>query len=238
MADTHKHSDKESHPHAGEKSHAKEHKAEPKGPAKEPKAAPKSAEPKPGVKEHKSTGAHRKTEEAKKRAAGKTPSASQKGAQAAKPRPKGEVTIVEKAAPKYQAQPKATLTQEQKHGLALRRSISNRRPWFRRQQWYEYKRLADSGWRKPTGVDSAQRRHFGYEQPVVRIGFGGPRSVRGLHPSGFREVYVEHVEDLQAMEKTTHAARVSGKLGARKLKLIYAEADKLGVRVLNRRKLE
>lgn len=149
-----------------------------------------------------------------------------------------EVKIVEKPTPKYQVAAKPALAPELRASLALRESIDRRRPRFRRQQWYEYKRLEDSGWRRPTGIDSAMRRHFGYEQPVVRIGFGGPRESRGLHPSGFREVYVEQVDDLKRIDPKTQAARVSARLGARKLKLVYAEADKLGVRILNRRHLE
>lgn len=149
-----------------------------------------------------------------------------------------EVKIVEKPTPKHQAAAKPTLAPELRASLSLRQSIERRRPRFRRQQWYEYKRLEDSGWRRPTGVDSAMRRHFGYEQPVVRIGFGGPRDARGLHPSGFREVYVEHVDHLKGIDPKTQAARVSGRLGARKLKRVYAEAEKLGIRILNRRQLE
>src|SRR5688572_5014382 len=153
---------------------------------------------------------------------------------------KDDVKIVEKTTPReHKAQAKPTLTKETQDGLRLRRAIASRRPKkFRRQQWYEYKRLEDSGWRKPTGVDSAMRRHFGYEQPVVRVGFRGPAATRGLHPTGFQEVRVERVEDLSKIDPKTQAARVSGGLGTRKLKLVYAEADKRGVRVLNRRQLE
>jgi len=153
---------------------------------------------------------------------------------------KDDVTIVEKTTKKeHKAQAKPTLTKEIEEGLRLRRAIASRRPKkFRRQQWYEYKRLEDSGWRKPTGVDSAMRRHFGYEQPVVRVGFRGPAATRGLHPTGFQEVRVERVADLEKIDPKTQAARVSGGLGTRSLKLVYAEADKRGVRVLNRRNLE
>jgi large subunit ribosomal protein L32e len=190
---------------------------------------PKPSAPKPAEKK---TGAEKKAAEAAKRAETK------KGV-SKKPTEKDDVKIVEKASQeKHVARAKPTLTAEQKEGLAQRRTISNRRPWFRRTQWYEYKRLANSGWRKPMGIDSAMRRHFGYEQSVVRVGFGGPASVRGLHPSGFREVYVTQPQDLKAIDPKTQAARINGHLGTRKLKIIYAEADKLGVRVLNRRTLQ
>lgn len=150
-----------------------------------------------------------------------------------------DVKIVDKPTPKkHVARPKPTLTERIQDRLRLRTAIDGRRPRFRRQQWYEYKRLADSGWRKPTGVDSAMRRHFGYEQSVVRIGFRGPVETRGLHPSGFQEVRVETLGDLARIDPKKQAARVSGNLGTRTLKLVYAEADKLKIRVLNRRNLE
>jgi large subunit ribosomal protein L32e len=174
-----------------------------------------------------------KTEPTKKGATSPTPTGTKGGA-------KDEVKIVEKTEKReHKAQAKPTLSKETVARLRLREAIASRRPKkFKRQQWYEYKRLEDSGWRKPTGVDSAMRRHFGYEQPVVRVGFRGPVETRGLHPTGFREVRVERLEDLAKIDPKTQAARVSGGLGTRKLKLVYAEADKRGVRVLNRRTLE
>lgn len=203
---------------------------------------------KPEAKSHHPTGKTTgpvKTSEKATGAAKKTEAAAAKSTEAkapSKPAAKGDkapdVKIVDQPTEKkHTARAKATLTDEQKKGLQQRRTIAGRRPWFRRQQWYEYKKLERSGWRKPTGVDSAMRRHFGYEQPVVRIGFAGPKSVRGLHASGFREVYVEHVDHLKAIDTKTEAARVSGTLGTRKLRRLYEEADKLGVRILNRRDL-
>jgi large subunit ribosomal protein L32e len=201
--------------------------------AAEPKAAPA---PKPAPAAPKAEKPVAKTDKPAATKAEK-PAAKPAG-KAAKPAATSDVKIVDKPTiKKHVARPKATLTAEQREALALRKTIAGRRPWFRRQQWYEYKKLANSGWRKPTGIDSAMRRHFGYEQSVVRVGFAGPKSVRGLHSSGFMEVYVAKLEDLKAIDPKTQAARISGTLGARRLRPIYEQADKLGVRVLNRRNL-
>lgn len=212
--------------HAGH-AHAKEEprKAEPRKEA--PKAAPAPAKP---AKAH-------KLEEAKVRA--EEASARGKGKKA--PEKKDDVKIVEsaQAAPaKHVARAKPTLAAGLKAALALRRVIDHRRPTFKHQQWYEYKRLENLGWRRPNGVDSAMRRHFGYEQSVVRVGFRGPTQARGLHPSGFQEVAVMTIEDLAQINPKTQAARVGRTLGTRKLKLLYEAAEKKGIRVLNRRKLE
>lgn len=193
---------------------------------------------KPTGKSDLPTGAHKKTEAAEKREAGKT-GGKTSPQNLKKPAPKtDDVKIVDTPTEKkHVARAKATLTDEQRKALALRETIAGRRPWFRRTQWYEYKRLANTGWRRPRGVDSAMRRHFGYEQPVVRVGFASPKSVRGLHASGFEEVYVEVLSDLKKIDTKTQAARVSGTLGTRKLRILYDAADKLGVRILNRRVL-
>mgnify|MGYP000238732070 CR=1 FL=1 len=70
----------------------------------------------------------------------------------------------------------------------------------------------------------------------ARIGFGKLASVRGLHPSGFREVMVHRPDDLDAIDPNTEAARVGARVGGRKRAIIHERADELGIRVLNRRR--
>ena len=89
----------------------------------------------------------------------------------------------------YKPRQKPVLTKEQKTDLSKRNRMSHKRPNFRRQNWFRYKRLGQK-WRRPRGIHSKMRRHFKYRIPVVQAGFRGPASVRGLHPSGFEEVLV------------------------------------------------
>jgi large subunit ribosomal protein L32e len=141
------------------------------------------------------------------------------------------------AAPAYQAKAKPTLTDDQRSALGARRLKDEARPRFRRHEWWRYKDLGgkNAPWRVPRGIHSKVRRHFRYRPPLVSIGYRGPEAVRGLHPSGFEEVLVHNVEQLAKVDKATQAARVGGTVGARKAKLIEAEADKRGIRILNRR---
>ena len=136
----------------------------------------------------------------------------------------------------YMVKQKPVLSEDMKAALALRSAQKKKTPSFRRTEWFRYKRLSRSGWRAPHGMDSKQRRNYKYRGSLVRIGHGKVAAARFLHPSGFREVMVHNVADLEAIDPETQAARVGGSVGGRKREHIYARADELGVRVLNRRR--
>jgi len=69
----------------------------------------------------------------------------------------------------------------------------------------------------------------------VDPGYRGPKSVRGLHPSGFREVMVFNLSDIEKIDPTKEAARISSKVGDRKKEIIEEKAKELRIRVLNPR---
>ena len=128
------------------------------------------------------------------------------------------------------------LTKEQKVDLSKRNRMSHKRPKFRRQNWFRYKRLGEK-WRRPRGIHSKMRRHFKYRIPVVQVGFRGPASVRGLHPSGFEEILVYNPGNLEDIDPKVQAIRISSKVGDKKREMIVEKADELKIRVLNRRDL-
>ncbi|MEC8816576.1 MAG: 50S ribosomal protein L32e [Candidatus Thermoplasmatota archaeon] len=136
----------------------------------------------------------------------------------------------------YMVKQKPVLDDEMKAALALRAAQKKKTPSFRRTEWFRYKRLSRSGWRAPHGMDNKQRRNYKYRGSLVRIGHGKVAAARFLHPSGFREVMVHNTNDLEAIDHETEAARVGASVGGRKREHIYARADELGVRVLNRRR--
>jgi len=84
-------------------------------------------------------------------------------------------------------------------------------------------------------MDNKQRRNYRYRGSLVRVGHGKVAEARGLHPSGFREVMVHNLNDLESIDPETQAARIGRTVGARKREHIHARADELGIRVLNRR---
>ncbi len=117
--------------------------------------------------------------------------------------------------------------------LAKRAAIDDRRPAFLRQEWFRFARLGEV-WRKPKGIHSKMRRHYGYRPPIVSIGYGSPKEVRGYHPSGFQEVMVHNPAQLEKINPKIQAARVGGTVGFKKRLAIEKRADELGIRVLNR----
>jgi len=134
------------------------------------------------------------------------------------------------------AKQKPELDDSTKAALEARKEQRKVQPKFRRQEWFRYKRLSRTGWKKPRGDDSSQRKNRKYRSPMARVGYGKVASVRDLHPSGFREVLVHRPEDLDGIDPAVQAARVGGTVGGRKRALIHERADELGIRVLNRRR--
>ncbi|MBS71683.1 MAG: 50S ribosomal protein L32e [Thermoplasmata archaeon] len=134
------------------------------------------------------------------------------------------------------ARQKPELSDSTKEALAVRHAQGKKQPAFRRQEWYRYKRLSRTGWRKPKGMDSKQRKNKKWRTPMARVGFGKVAEVRGLHPSGFSEVMVHRPDDLDVIDPKTEAARIGKTVGNRKRAAIHEKADELGIRVLNRRR--
>ena len=136
----------------------------------------------------------------------------------------------------HTARQKPVLDDATREALALRAAQKAKTPTFRRTEWFRYARLSRSGWRKPKGMDNKQRRNFKYRGSLVRVGHGKVAAARGLHPSGFSEVMVHNVADLDAIDPAVEAARIGSAVGGRKRATIHARADELGIRVLNRRR--
>ncbi len=138
----------------------------------------------------------------------------------------------------HRAKQKPELDESTKEALSLRSSQSKKQPKFRRQEWYRYKRLSRSGWRKPKGYQSKQRLNMKYRTPMARVGYGKVRAAKDLHPSGFIEVLVHNSSSLDDINPKTHAIRIGARVGNRKRLAIHNKADELGIRILNRRSIE
>ena len=107
---------------------------------------------------------------------------------------------------------------------------------FKRDGFGKKSQISDS-WRKPRGQHNKQREQKKAKGNLPKPGFGSPIAVRGMHPSGFYEVLVYTVDDLEGLDAKTQAVRIAAKVGNRKRTGIQEKALSAGLKVLNAREI-
>jgi large subunit ribosomal protein L32e len=149
----------------------------------------------------------------------------------AKPEP---VPAGEKKKPAVRAPRRPKLSPEETRLLRVRDAQDERRPRFVRQQAHRYYRIGrDGSWRRPRGLQSKQRRHYGYRPTVVSIGFRSPRRIRGRTPTGFRPVLVRTATEVERLDPAREAALVARTVGTRRRLLLEEALRRRGVHILN-----
>ncbi len=144
------------------------------------------------------------------------------------------VEIVEEKVGAYHPKIKPQLNEQEKKQLVIRRQIKKRTPYFLRDEGFRYKRIPKN-WRRPTGYTSKLRINLKYRPSKVRVGFRSPKIVRGLHASGFEEVMIHTVKELETINPKKQAVRIGGTVGTKKRLVIAKRAGELDIRVLNMR---
>lgn len=125
-----------------------------------------------------------------------------------------------------------TETTARKRALAIRKRIKSKKPNFKRQESWRYKRVEKS-WRKPRGLDSKMRKKVKGWPKSVKVGYRGPKKLRGLHPSGYAEVLIRTVDNVNEVDPKTQAIRIAHTVGAKKRVEISARATERGIHILN-----
>jgi large subunit ribosomal protein L32e len=123
------------------------------------------------------------------------------------------------------------MADEKKRLIQIRSEKSAR---FRRYGAGTKKQLSES-WRMPRGLHSKKRIQKKAKGPLPTPGFGSPVAVRGMHPSGFREVRVFTVSELEGLDPSADAVRIGASVGNRKRLLLQKEALAAGLKILNPR---
>jgi large subunit ribosomal protein L32e len=105
---------------------------------------------------------------------------------------------------------------------------------FKRDGYGKKRQLSDS-WRKPRGQHNKQREQKKAKGALPKPGYGSPVAVRNMHPSGFFEVLVASLKELEGLDPKTQAIRIAATVGDRKRIAIQEKAGAAGIKVLNAR---
>lgn len=90
-----------------------------------------------------------------------------------------------------------------------------------------------SRWRKPRGTHNKKRMKFEWAGALPHIGYRNPPELRGVHPSGKREVLVHNVAQLEGLSDVV--LRIASAVGAKKRKLMVEKAKAMNLVILNAR---
>jgi len=150
----------------------------------------------------------------------------------ASPKPAPRKAKESEEAPKASRRPR--LDAEARRLLAVRENLAAHRPRFVRQASYRYWRIGRwESWRRPRGLQSKQRRHYGYRSQIVKVGYRSPKAVRGLTPSGFLPVVVRTEDEVGRLDAHRDAAIIARGVGTRRRLVLEEAARRRGIHVLN-----
>ena len=125
-----------------------------------------------------------------------------------------------------------------KEKLELRAKVARGRPDFKRPESWRLKRL-ETTWRKPKGIDNHQRKQKSRGRPgLVKVGYGGPKISRGLHPSGYTDNLVYNITDLEKLNPKTDGVRIGHSVGTKKRKEIVIKSIEKKFKIFNARVTE
>ena len=116
--------------------------------------------------------------------------------------------------------------------LKLRNKINSKRPKFLRHETWKKKTFQNNPtWRKPKGKDNKMRMKRSGKAPLVSIGYRGPKEVRDYHPSGFKEVFVSSLGQLEGLDNVI--IRINSSVGNRKKIQIVKKAAASNIKIAN-----
>ena len=119
--------------------------------------------------------------------------------------------------------------------LRIRRKIKREKPDYLRPYWWTKIRLKNrmDSWRRPRGIHNKMRKRKKGRPPLVEVGYGSPKKVRGLLSNGKRPVIVHNVEELEKIDKEKEIAVIASTVGKRKRLEIIKRAQELGIEIYN-----
>jgi len=130
--------------------------------------------------------------------------------------------------------PRVSLSGKLRRLMRIRVLMERREPrWMRMDEWRFLRIAHRESWRRPKGNDNKIRLEIKGYPKRVKVGYGKPRLVRNLHPTGFKLVIVHRPEDVDKVDPTKEAIVIGRTVGLRKRVEIVRRAIERGVRVIN-----
>jgi len=130
--------------------------------------------------------------------------------------------------------PRVSLSGRLRRLMRVRVLMERREPrWMSMDEWRFLRVAHRESWRRPKGDDNKIRLEIKGYPKRVKVGYGKPRLVRNLHPTGFKLVIVHRPEDVDKVDPTKEAIVIGRTVGLRKRIEIVRRAIEKGVRVIN-----
>jgi large subunit ribosomal protein L32e len=117
--------------------------------------------------------------------------------------------------------------------------IKKKKPDFRTQDYFRFKRLGKR-WRRPKGLQSKLRIRKGGSGVKPSIGYSSPKAIKTFvrYKNEFlMPVRVSSLNELNAV-KTDAVVVISSKVGLKKIKQISDAAEKMGLKVFNKKRVK
>jgi len=110
--------------------------------------------------------------------------------------------------------------------------LKRKKTKFIRQSGKNLKRLGKK-WRKPRGSQSKLRKYKKSRGFMPHPGYGSPKLIRGLHPSGLEDVLIYNQNELEKLNPEKQACRIASSIGKKKKIEIMKRAEELKIKILN-----
>jgi len=110
--------------------------------------------------------------------------------------------------------------------LKIRNRMNKKKPAFVRKDTY-IKAKVKANWRKPRGKHSPVREQHKGRPKLVSPGYGSPKAVRNLHPSGLEVVVVNNQAELEQINPEKQGILISKTVGKkRKIDILKLALEK------------
>ena len=110
--------------------------------------------------------------------------------------------------------------------------LKRKKTKFIRQSGKNLKRLGKK-WRKPRGSQSKLRKYKKSRGFMPHPGYGSPKLIRGLHPSGLEDILIYNQNELEKLNPEKQACRIASSVGKKRKIEIMKSAEELKIKVLN-----